>query len=120
MGNSSRAHHRRHRHSVPVYGQCTNEEFPGRGSWVSHRVIGKVSSADSSRSRVYGFPLRAGHCKSPFRFRWRVRPARLLVMTARSHDSDPHVTEALANAVTHGLGLAASIIALPLLLPDAS
>jgi len=41
-------------------------------------------------------------------------------MTARSHDSDPHVTEALANAVTHGLGLAASIIALPLLLADAS
>ena len=26
-------------------------------------------------------------------------------------DADPHVTEALANAVTHGLGLAASLIA---------
>jgi hemolysin III len=41
-------------------------------------------------------------------------------MTALRHDPDPHVTEALANAVTHGLGLAASVMALPLLLADAS
>jgi hemolysin III len=33
-----------------------------------------------------------------------------------SADTDPHVTEALANAITHGLGLAASLIAVPVLI----
>src|SRR5829696_2792745 len=34
-------------------------------------------------------------------------------------DPDPHVAEAVANAVTHGLGLIASLIALPLLVLSA-
>jgi hemolysin III len=33
-----------------------------------------------------------------------------------STDADPHVTEALANAITHGLGLAASLIAVPVMI----
>ncbi|MGK2963748.1 MAG: PAQR family membrane homeostasis protein TrhA [Gemmatimonadaceae bacterium] len=37
-------------------------------------------------------------------------------MIGISTDSDRHVTEAIANAVTHGLGLAGSIVALPILI----
>jgi hemolysin III len=40
-------------------------------------------------------------------------------MSALKSESDPHVTEAVANAVTHGLGLAASLVAFPILLLDA-
>lgn len=41
-------------------------------------------------------------------------------MTALHNESDRHVTEALANAVTHGLGLLASLIALPVLIATAA
>jgi hemolysin III len=37
-----------------------------------------------------------------------------------SAEIDPHVTEALANSVTHGLGLAASLVALPFLIVTAA
>lgn len=41
-------------------------------------------------------------------------------MTALQNESDRHVTEAIANAVTHGFGLLASLIALPVLIAAAS
>ena len=41
-------------------------------------------------------------------------------MTPDKTDFDPHVTEALANSVTHGLGLAASLVALPVLVTAAA
>ncbi len=41
-------------------------------------------------------------------------------MTARHDESDRHVTEALANAVTHGLGLLLSVAALPVLIAAAA
>ena len=41
-------------------------------------------------------------------------------MTASRTDNDPHVTEAIANAVTHGLGLAASLVGVPILLLHAA
>ena len=39
-------------------------------------------------------------------------------MTAFRAEPDPHVTESIANAVTHGIGLAASLVAVPILLAD--
>lgn len=41
-------------------------------------------------------------------------------MTVDKTDVDPHVTEALANSVTHGLGLAASLVAVPVLVTAAA
>ena len=42
------------------------------------------------------------------------------MMTADKTHVDPHVTEAVANAVTHGLGMAASLVALPMLITAAA
>ncbi len=41
-------------------------------------------------------------------------------MTALHNESDRHITEAVANAVTHGLGLLASLAALPILITAAA
>lgn len=41
-------------------------------------------------------------------------------MSESTAESDPHVTESIANSVTHGIGLAASLVALPLLIANAA